>query len=221
MLFDFHTHTLFTDGVLLPIELIRRAAVNGYTAIGITDHASASNLEHVIPALVRECELAAAHWEIQTVPGVELTHLPPAAIPELAEAARRLGAKLVVVHGETPVEPVAEGTNLAAVQCKDVDILAHPGLLDDDIAAVAARTGVFLEISAHGGHCFGNGRVALAAQRAGARLLLNSDAHRPNEVLTAEFARRVALGAGLPAGELETVLVANPQLLLSRLASRT
>jgi putative hydrolase len=220
MLFDFHTHTFFSDGELLPIELIRRAAVNGYTAIGVTDHASASNVEQLVPALIRDCALAEKHWDIQAVPGVELTHVPPGAIAEVARAARGLGARLVLVHGETPVEPVAEGTNRAAVECADVDLLAHPGLIDRETVELAARTGTFLEVSAHNGHCFANGHVVAAARRAGARLLLDSDAHTPSQVLTADFARRVALGAGLGPEDLETVLVQNPRLLLARLAAR-
>ena len=51
MLYDFHTHTFLSDGVLLPIELIRRAAVAGYTAVAVTDHASAGNLSHVLEVL--------------------------------------------------------------------------------------------------------------------------------------------------------------------------
>ncbi len=220
MLYDFHTHTFFTDGVLLPVELIRRAVVNGYAAIGVTDHASLSNMEQVVSALVRECALAEKHWPIRALPGVELTHLPPAAIGELAGEARRMGARLIVAHGETPVEPVAEGTNLAAVQCAEVDILAHPGLVEPEIVTLAARNGTFLEVSAHSGHCLGNGHVVSAARRAGAKLLVNSDAHKPEEVLTAEFARRVGRGAGLAPEELDTVLVANPQLLLARIEAR-
>ena len=41
----------------------------------------------------------------------------------LAEHARALGAKVVIVHGETIVEPVPRGTNLAAIEA-GVDILA-------------------------------------------------------------------------------------------------
>jgi len=37
-MYDFHTHTFLSDGVLSPIELIRRALVRGYKAIGVTDH---------------------------------------------------------------------------------------------------------------------------------------------------------------------------------------
>lgn len=218
--FDFHTHTFLSDGVLIPIELIRNAVANGYAAIGVTDHASAGHMESVLRTVIADCALAEKHWDIRALPGVELTHLPPAAIAELAAEARRLGAKIVVVHGQTPVEPVLTGTNLAAVECPDVDILAHPGPIGPDIAEVAARNGTFLEISAHHGHCLGNGAVVAMARKAGAMLLVNSDAHKPEEVLTADFARRVAAGAGLDPAELETVLTHNPQRLLERVARR-
>lgn len=216
MLYDFHTHTFLSDGVLLPIELIRRAVHNGYTALAVTDHVSVSNLDFIIPALIADCALAERYWGIRAIPGVELTHVPPEVIPELAVKARQRGARLVVVHGETPAEPVCPGTNLAAVSCRDVDILAHPGPIEAEIAALAVENGVFLELSAHVGHCLSNGAVARAALRAGARLLVDSDAHEPDEVLTEEFARRVALGAGLSDTEAETALVANPQTLLER-----
>ena len=44
---------------------------------------------------------------------------------------RGLGARIIVVHGETIVEPVRPGTNRKALE-SDVDILAHPGLITED-----------------------------------------------------------------------------------------
>src|SRR5438128_1032392 len=122
-LYDFHTHSFLSDGELSPVELIRRAAVRGYRAIGIADHAGPGNVEAVVRQLVADCRLCERYWDIVALPGVELTHLPPAAIGEVARMARAAGARLVVVHGETPAEPVEPGTNLAAVSCPDVDVL--------------------------------------------------------------------------------------------------
>ena len=220
MLYDFHTHTFLSDGVLSPIELIRRCIVNGYTVLGIADHCGASTLQRLVGELRLDAELAARHWNFPVLAGVELTHVPASSIAELASLAKELGADHVVVHGETPVEPVEPGTNLAAARCRDVDVLAHPGLLTHEEAAAAAENGVFIEITGKEGHSLGNGNVARIAKAAGARLILNSDTHLPGHILTPEFARRIALGAGLSEEELEEVLLTNPQELVARCQQR-
>jgi histidinol phosphatase-like PHP family hydrolase len=220
MVFDFHTHTIYSDGTLLPIELIRRAVVNGYGVIGVTDHVSPGNLGTVIPALIADCLLAEEHWDIRAIPGVELTHLPPAAIAEVATQARRLGAALIIVHGETPVEPVPPGTNLAALRCPEVDILAHPGPVDVELAGLAARNGIFLEVSSRHGHSYANGAVVSAGRQAGALFLVNSDTHAPGDMLTEDWQRRVALCAGLSEEEAETVLRENARRLLAKVDAR-
>jgi histidinol phosphatase-like PHP family hydrolase len=217
VLYDFHTHSFFSDGVLLPSELIRRAQVKGYDVIAVTDHAGPGNVEEVVDALRRECAAVNRHWPILALPGVELTHIPAASIPEVARRARAAGAALVNVHGETVVEPVEPGTNRAAIDCEEVDVLAHPGLLAPEDAARAAARGCFLEVSARRGHGFANGHVVRTALAAGAALLLNSDAHEPGDLLSPEFARTVLRGAALPESELHTVLEVNPARLLERL----
>src|SRR4030066_821736 len=101
MVYDFHCHTNLSDGALTAIELIRRAHLAGYKAIALTDHVGQGSLQRVLTEIIRDCALARAHWNILAIPGVELTHLPPAAIAETAREAKVLGAWLVVVHGET------------------------------------------------------------------------------------------------------------------------
>jgi putative hydrolase len=211
---DFHTHTFASDGVLVASELVRRAQAIGYRAIALTDHADESNLDD----LVARALLASASWQgrgITVIPGVELTHVPPDRIAPLAERAKKLGARVVVVHGETVVEPVAPGTNAAAIACLEVDILAHPGLISLEDAVIAATRGLYLEITTRKGHSLGNGHVAASARRAGAPLLLNTDSHEPGDLCTVAWARTVLAAAGLDRGESDQVF-ANAERLAQR-----
>jgi histidinol phosphatase-like PHP family hydrolase len=211
-LIDLHTHSIFSDGVLVPSELVRRAEDLGITAIGITDHGDASNLDYIIPRVAAVCRELNGVNKIQALPGIELTHVPPSQIGALAKEARALGARVVVVHGETIVEPVAPGTNRAALAA-DIDILAHPGLISEEDVVTATERGIFLEITARKGHSLTNGHVAKLATKHGARLVLNTDAHEPSDLITMDKARKIALGAGLTAADFEE-MQKNAQSLL-------
>jgi histidinol phosphatase-like PHP family hydrolase len=193
---DLHTHSLFSDGELIPAELTRRAAHAGYRAIAITDHADRSMFDLVIPRVLRVADDLGKAWGLTVLTGIELTHIPPAEIAAAAAEARAFGAQVIVCHGETLVEPVAPGTNRAALEA-DIDILSHPGLLTAEEAQLAARRGICLELSARKGHSLSNGHVARIALANGAKLVVNSDAHAPGDLVPLELARKVALGAGL------------------------
>lgn len=199
---DLHTHTTFSDGELIPSELARRAAKAGYRAMAMTDHADLSNLYLILENMRRFVDETAPYLDIGVAAGVELTHVPPPLIPGLIAQARQAGAELVVVHGETIVEPVAQGTNLAAIE-GGADILAHPGLITEDEARLAANNGVFLEISTRKGHSLTNGHVAVMARLTGAKLLINNDAHGPQDIISQDLRRKVALGAGLSPEEYQ------------------
>ena len=138
---DLHTHTLFSDGVLLPSELIQRAEQKGLRAICIADHADMSNLDFVVPRIVTACRENNPVRSIRAIPGVEITHVPPSLVAPLVARARELGAKLVLIHGESPVEPVTEGTNRAAIEA-GADILTHPGMITEADARLAAERGI-------------------------------------------------------------------------------
>jgi putative hydrolase len=209
---DFHTHTLLSDGVLVPSELVRRAENIGYRAIGLADHADSSNLEMVLKSILKVASDLNRFQNTFVIPGIEITHAPPRQIPELVEEARKLGAVLVVVHGESPVEPVAAGTNLAAIE-SGADILAHPGFISDSEARLAAQNGVRLEITARNGHSLTNGHVAKIALQTGAKLVINTDSHTPDNLITRARAFQVLIGAGLAESQAETVMKNNQELL--------
>jgi histidinol phosphatase-like PHP family hydrolase len=209
---DLHTHTFFSDGELVPAEHLRRVEVLGYEAVAITDHVDSSNLDFVVPRIVRAAHDLNRHSATILLPGVELTHVPPALVAELTQKARQLGAKIVVGHGETIVEPVKEGTNRAAIEA-GVDVLAHPGFITEEEVVLAAQKGVLLELSGRKGHSLTNGHVAALAKKHGAKLVVNADAHGPSDFLTARMAEMVARGAGLTVDDYAQVRRNMSQLL--------
>lgn len=220
MFYDFHTHTFHSDGVLSPIELINRARIAGYAAIGIADHIGPGSLERVIKELIIDCALARKYWDIMAIPGVELTHLPPQSISEVARYAKELGAWIVIVHGETSVEPVPAGTNLAAVSSHYVDILAHPGKITEEEARLAVKNNIFLELSARRGHKETNSHVALIAQKVSARLVVNSDGHEEADLLTTATVTNVLKKAGINSEHHQQILEINPQQLIEKISKK-
>lgn len=202
---DLHTHSLFSDGELVPSELARRAYVKGYRILAITDHVDMSNIDMVVSRIVDFALNSRGMFALEIIPGAEITHVPPSMIAMLVRRARELGARLVVVHGETLVEPVREGTNRAALEA-GADILAHPGLILEDDVKLAAEKGIALEITARKGHSLSNGHVAALALKYGAPLVLNTDAHSPTDLITLEFAKKVLRGAGLSDPSVEQIL---------------
>ena len=202
---DLHTHTIFSDGELIPFELVRRAEAIGYTAIAITDHMDASNLDLIIPRIVKSIEALKPHVTIDVLPGAEITHAPPELIASLVKEARHLGAKIVVVHGETIAEPVAPRTNRMAIE-SSVDVLAHPGLITEEEVVLAKERSVYLELTSRKGHSLTNGHVAKLAHRIGAPMILNSDAHGPWDIWPIGRLHEIVVGAGLTEADYHTLL---------------
>lgn len=201
---DLHTHSIFSDGELIPYELIRRAVSRGYSAIAITDHVDSSNIDFIIPRVVKALERIRPYVPIEVIPGAEITHAPPPMIPDLIREARSLGALIVIVHGETLVEPVEEGTNRAAIEA-GADLLAHPGLIKTEDILLAKDRGVMLEITSRKGHSLSNGYVAKEATKFGVSLSINTDSHSPEDLITKEMARDILIGAGIDGSRLEQV----------------
>ena len=212
---DLHTHTLLSDGELLPFELARRAQENGYKVIGITDHVDSSNIDFVIPRIIAACNDINKNWKIKAIAGVELTHIPLELIKSTVKFVRSKGIKLVLAHGETIVEPVIKGTNKESL-LSGISILTHPGLITLEDAKLAASKNIYLEITARKGHSLTNGHVVKMARLAGAKLVLNTDSHAPDNLITKDFAEKVLLGAGLDKKEI-AVVFKNSEELVSRL----
>jgi histidinol phosphatase-like PHP family hydrolase len=68
---------------------------------------------------------------------------------------------------------------------------------------MAAERGVCLELTTRKGHSLTNGHVARMALAAGAKLVVNNDAHAPGDLVPLATARKIALGAGLTEEQFE------------------
>jgi len=182
-MFDLHTHSLLSDGLLLPSEVAARYAHLGYKVIAITDHADYSNIDFIIDAILK----FSRHWpknaKIKVLPGIELTHLPPEQFKPLAKYARKKGIKVIVAHGQTLAEPVFTGTNKSALEA-DIDILAHPGKIKEEELILAKKRKIFLEVTARKGHLKTNSYVIKQALKYDAKLIINTDSHSPKDILS-------------------------------------
>ncbi len=194
---DLHTHTIFSDGELIPSELVWRARAADYDTIALTDHIDQSNIDFVIPRIARISTILTRSTGLTVIPGAELTYVVPEDISGVVRRARRLGARIAVVHGETVAEPaVPEGTNHAAL-LSDIDILAHPGKLSEEDAHLAKERGIYIEVTTRSQHAVTNGAVIQRACAAGALMIMNTDAHGPEDLLTMEKAFQTLKNAGV------------------------
>jgi len=203
-MYNLHSHTFLSDGELLPSEVAIRYQAQGYKTIAITDHADYSNIKTIVRAIVEFCRKWPKDSAIKVLPGVELTHLPPQQFRPLANYARKHGIKVIIAHGETPVEPIASGTNKSALEA-NIDILAHPGLITDDDTKLAAKKGIFLEVTSRHGHSETNTHVINQARKFGAKLILNNDSHKCEDIISPKELNQTGLDCGLTQEEIKKI----------------
>jgi histidinol phosphatase-like PHP family hydrolase len=189
-LIDLHMHTFFSDGVLSPSELVYRYKLMGAEAVALTDHVDYTNMEYILKSMHKAVPKFKEYYGIDVIVGAELTYIPPADIGNMVSAAREMGAEIVVVHGETMAENVPAGTNLAAARAK-CDILAHPGHLTDEVAQIAKQNNVCIELTTRNGHGNTNKEVFTVANRNKCSIILDTDAHGPDDLLDEWKIRKV------------------------------
>jgi histidinol phosphatase-like PHP family hydrolase len=175
----FHNHTYYSGGRFGIAEMVRRCVAKGLRTVAITDHADASDIDQVLIRTMKARELS-DYWDVNVLAGCEITHAPVKTIGHLIEKAKNLGADLVIVHGETPTEPVEAGTNLAAIH-GHADILAHPGYISLAELRLAAEVGVAIELSLRSKQFDGNRHIISVLKEHDlindVPLVINADAH--------------------------------------------
>jgi len=191
---DMHSHSFMSDGIATPSELIRYALISGYSVFSITDHVDLTNYKQVIDSVLKLKDIN--YHPLIFIPGIEITHVKPCDIPIITDYARKMGIKWIGVHGETPIEPVIPGTNIAAIESR-VDFLAHPGFISGTDLKLAVKNNVRIGLTMRGGHSLTNGYVYQKGKNLGVKFIISSDAHKPSELFNDKTYMSTALGSGM------------------------
>jgi DNA polymerase (family X) len=216
---DTHVHSDWSDGVD-SIEAMARAARSlGREYLVLTDHSPSLGIarglspERVEEQRVEIARLNAALAPFRILHGTEMEIRADASLDYPDELLARFDWVVASIHtgrGQ-PAEQLTRRA-LAAIENRHVDVVAHPTgrivnrrdplTLDwPTVFAAAARTGTLLEMN-------GSPRLDLddhlarAAARAGARLVVASDAHRTEELAQLDYAVSMARRAWLTADDV-------------------
>jgi DNA polymerase (family X) len=194
---DLHCHTVASDGRATIAEMAHAARERGYEYLAITDHSASHGFGNDVPPdeLRRQIERIgktnAAIEGIELLAGSEVNILPDGSLDYDDELLAQLDWVVASVHTAFGMgEQRMTERMIAAIEHPLVDAIGHPtGRLIErrepyelDLEAVfaaAARTGTALEINANPARRDLSDVHARAAARAGVRLLIDSDAHRP------------------------------------------
>jgi DNA polymerase (family 10) len=194
---DLHCHTVASDGRGTIEEMARAARALGYEYLAITDHSASHGFgDDVSPAqlasqIERIEELDAGLEGIRLLAGSEVNVLPDGSLDYEDELLARLEWVVASVHTAFGMSEAAMTERMvAAIEHPLVDAIGHPTgrlierrepyALDlEAVFAAAAKTGTMLEINANPDRRDLSDSHARAAVRAGVRVVIDSDAHRP------------------------------------------
>jgi DNA polymerase (family 10) len=193
---DLHSHTIASDGHNTIGEMARAARDRGYEYLAITDHSASHGFGNdVSPGELRR-QIELVHEANESIEGIELLAgsevniLPDGSLDYDDELLGQLDWIIASMHTSFRMsEQAMTERMITAIEHPLVDAIGHPtGRLIQrrepyaiDLYAVyaaAARTGTMLEINANPDRRDLSDVQSRAAARAGATILIDSDAHR-------------------------------------------
>lgn len=193
---DLHTHTVASDGRATIAEMAQAARELGYEYVAITDHSTSHGFGNDVSAgelraqIERVREVDASIEGVRVLAGSEVNILPDGALDYEDELLAELDWVVASVHTAFGVgEQAMTERVVRAIEHPLVDAIGHPtGRLIErrepyaiDLGAVfaaAARTGTLLEINGNPDRRDLSDVHAREAVRAGAGIVIDSDAHR-------------------------------------------
>ena len=199
--FDFHTHTLYSDGECLASSIAEAAEASGLAAVAITDHGPELSVgidPAKIPLMLQDIESAREDANIPVLVGMEANVINVNGTIDLCdEVVKKLDILVIGLHtleGATQ-EELAKNYFLAimnAMRNNRVDVVAHPFRLHDNLAPylspedvdefveLAAETGAAIEINSK--YRVPDEKLLRVCLRESVKLSIGTDAHMTAEV---------------------------------------
>jgi putative hydrolase len=200
--FNFHTHTLYSDGECLASGIAEAAEASGLAAVAITDHGpelSVGISPGKIPMMLQDIETAREDANIPVLAGMEANVLNVSGAIDLdEEIIKKLDILVIGLHtlgGAPTQEELAKNYLLAIMNAmgrQRVDVVAHPFRLHsylaphlsleeiDEFVKLAAEKGIAIEINSK--YRVPDGELLRACLREGVKLSIGTDAHTAAEV---------------------------------------
>jgi DNA polymerase (family 10) len=236
---DLHSHTTASDGRADILTMAKAAKAVGLDYLAITDHSralamvegldEARALEHA--KAVRDASRRAG---ISLLAGIECEILPDGKLDLSDDCLAQLDIVVASVHsGFNQEESQMTDRILRAIENRWVDVLGHPtgrrilkrppyAVNMERVIDAAARLGVALEINSHPQRLDLNDVHARLARERGVVIVVDSDAHTPNEFDHLQWGIMVARRAWLRAEDvLNTLPVEKLRKRLRRNRSRS
>jgi DNA polymerase (family 10) len=217
---DLHMHTVASDGRATIEQMAKAARDRGYEYIAITDHSATHGFGNdVSPAELRRQiervhEADAAIEGIRILAGTEVNVLPDGSLDYEDDLLAQLDWIVASLHSSFRMDE-AEQTQrmIRAMEHPLVDVIGHPtgrlierrepyALDIDAIAEAAARTGTFLEINGNPDRRDLNELNARRAVEAGAKIVIDSDAHWARTLANIRYGVATARRAWLTAADV-------------------
>jgi DNA polymerase (family X) len=221
---DLHSHTTASDGHNTIEEMGRAARERGYEYLAITDHSASHGFGNDVSPqqLLRQIELVREADErlagIELLAGSEVNILPDGSLDYDDELLAQLDWVVASVHTSFAMsEQAMTERMIAAIEHPLVDAIGHPTgrLIErrapyavdlDAVFAASARTGTLLEINGNPDRRDLSDLNARTAVRAGARIVIDSDAHRTATLANMRWGVATARRAWLTAEDVANTL---------------
>jgi len=216
---ELHAHSSWSDGAATLLEMAEAAREIGLAYLVISDHSQSLGIARGLSvdrlrAQRREIDQAQRRLgrRIRLLQGAEVEILSDGRLDYPDSVLGELDLVTASLHSSLrQSRPQATARLLAAIRNPQVDLIGHPtgrmvegregADLDlDEVFQAALETRTMLEINAHPERLDLNDIHARRAGELGCVLAINTDAHRPSDLLLRRFgvgvARRAWLGAG-------------------------